>query len=290
MNLQLKQRIVGAVIGVIFLAIAIPLLFSGSKNKQEHKASPTNQQSNLSTPTAVNVEPTQTKPLELPQNLEQKQTAPTASNASVASTNEPTLQTSLIQKEQELVNNVKKDNNVTTKINNSTDATGNNTTTNKTKQHVKSKNKPIKKPAKIPTESDQAKKAKIPTTSKITKPQQPSPIPTQSPSSHSTAPTKAVTGNKDIDTAAINASTEKEIDTHQKWIIRSAAYHDQTKALQLVNKLNIKNYNATMRKIIIKNKSFYQVTIGPIANKAKAESLAHRIEKSFKIKTKLIPA
>lgn len=260
MNIQTKQRIIGAVIGAVFLAIAIPFLLSGTKHKQQQDKEVVMQTTPLSLPDTTQTKSTNAQELPLPatDNSPAAKSAPATTNSGstkiTTTTNDSVNEEALPLPKPTITNNSSP---VTSQIDSNTNnhqpVVGSNTQEQNPALHA----------ALTQQENKAINSAVAVTTKKATK----------------------KTAHKKTAIKTTGASTATNA---VAWEIDAGAYQEKAKAQQLLQKLKKDNYHATLQMTKNKGKTLYHVTVGPAMKKDKVTALAQRIDKAFGIKTKIV--
>jgi len=75
--------------------------------------------------------------------------------------------------------------------------------------------------------------------------------------------------------------------TPSAWVIQVASFSDYERARGLVKRLKAKKYPAFIKRAKIKGKYVYRVRVGPELDRKRVENIAARLDKAFKVKTKV---
>lgn len=274
MNTQLKQKIIGIVVVVIFIAIAIPFLLSGHKNKQPGNSSAL---------------PTSTETLQLPvsdqqQDLKQTNlltdTPLTIKNSTDTTNNSVTDQP--VPQPAATIPTVTKPVTIKPSVS-STPATTTAVVTAPAVAKPKVTAHSIDTPASQQNPALQAslaQKEKAITNNvshkKIRK--------------HKTNMARTVTSNHKTSksTTPKNKSVTKIHDVKKQWVVRLGAYTNKAKAQYILKKLRADNYHATIQIIKIKGKTAHRIILQPLPNKKKATTLAKKVERIFGLKANVV--
>lgn len=253
MGIQLKQRIVGIIVGGIFIVIAVLFLFSGSKSKQQ-----------------VTATTAQTTELQLPQHQQDTVLVEHPGQVQPATLSAAPVPTTQTQPGLPAVPAVSPQQPVATEAK-QIKATP--------KMLLPQPHKTIENGS-IASAVAATPNVSAPSSQVVTAAAQPQP------------PTTATKIVADISKKNAHKKNAVVSDAAQKgmWMVNAGLYQEKTKAENFLRKLKADGYRASIQKGKLKNKIYYRVVVGPMSGKDKAEKLAQKVEKVFKVKTALIPA
>lgn len=323
MNAQMKQRIIGVVIAVIFLAIAIPFLLSGTKNKQNTAQTEKLRSSQEQVTKTANAQNAKTSP----KHLSEEATPPQAASEPVASEEQialPPENAALTNTDgnsdlaAKLTEVASKD---TSKDNSSTNAATSSIAAATTKATAETKDAPNATAVNTPSQNpalhtaltqknavmvdvnSHKKREKIANSSTVTADNNANS--TTSNVANTTLKTTAATTTKSAETeksiatmtkAEAKSETKpkgksevKSMTKSQSWIVLAGVYTDSRLAHNLMRKLEIKHYHSTMQAVSTRHGVLYRVVVGTMKNKQDATITAKNISKITGKIAKVLP-